>query len=108
MHQQLAGVAEVFVPSIVLGELYYGAQKSIRVGFNTARVDAFAAHNSVLTCDMEAARHYGEIKSELRTKGRPIPENDIWIAAIAKQHQLTLATRDRHFSDVNGLLIEGW
>jgi tRNA(fMet)-specific endonuclease VapC len=108
VHQQLAGAEEVFVPSIVLGELYYGAQKSVRIASNVARVDEFAANNSVLFCDTETAQQYGEIKSELRAKGRPIPENDIWIAAIAKQHQLTLVTRDGHFDNVDGLLIEIW
>jgi len=108
VHQQLAGAGEVFVPSIVLGELYYGAQKSARIASNVTRVDEFAANNSVLVCDTETARHYGEIKSELRAKGRPIPENAIWIAAVAKQHQLTLVTRDGHFSNVDGLLIEAW
>ncbi|MBN1284239.1 MAG: PIN domain-containing protein [Anaerolineae bacterium] len=50
----------------------------------------------------------GEIKNELQAKGRPIPENDIWIAAIAKQHDLTLATRDAHFGAVDGLQTETW
>jgi tRNA(fMet)-specific endonuclease VapC len=108
VRQQLAGAEEVFVPSIVLGELYYGAQKSARIASNVTRVDEFAANNSVLVCDTETAQQYGQIKSQLRAKGRPIPENDIWIAAIAKQHQLTLVTRDGHFNNVDGLLIEIW
>jgi tRNA(fMet)-specific endonuclease VapC len=108
VHQQLAGAGEVFVSSIVLGELYYGARKSARMTLNIARVDEFAMNSAVLVCDTNSAQHYGQIKSELRAKGRPIPENDIWIAAMAKQHQLTLVTRDAHFSNVEGLLIEAW
>jgi len=108
VRQQLAGAVEVFVPSIVLGELYYGAQKSARIASNVARVDEFASNNTVLVCDTETALQYGEIKSELRAKGRPIPENDIWIAAVAKQHQLALITRDGHFNNVDGLLLEVW
>ena len=65
--KQLAG-PEVFVPSIVLGELYYGAQKSSRIASNVARVDEFAANNSVLVCDAETARQYGEVKNELQAK----------------------------------------
>lgn len=106
--QKLAQAGEVFVPGIVLGELYYGARKSARAAANVARVDEFAANSNVLICDVKTARHYGEIKSELRAKGRPIPENDIWIAAIAQQHNLTLLTRDGHFNNVDGLLIEAW
>jgi tRNA(fMet)-specific endonuclease VapC len=106
--QQLAIVGEIFIPSIVLGELYYGARKSARAEQNIARIDEFAAGNTVLLCDTTTARQYGMIKAQLRVKGKPIPENDIWIVAIAEQHQLTLVTRDSHFQHVDGLVIEQW
>lgn len=83
---RLNTAAEVFVASIVLGELYYGARKSVRAEENLARIGEFAAGNSVLVCDGETARQYGDIKHRLREKGRPLPENDIWIAAVAKQY----------------------
>ena len=51
---------------------------------------------------------YGVIKQALREKGRPIPENDIWIAAIAQQYGLTLVTRDDHFTAIDGLTLEKW
>jgi tRNA(fMet)-specific endonuclease VapC len=108
VQQRLAKADEVFVSSIVLGELYYGAQKSSRVEANIARVNTFAAANAVLVCDMATAQYYGVIKNQLRAKGHPIPENDIWIAAIAGQHQLTLVTRDEHFQAVEGLMVEQW
>ncbi len=94
--------------SIVLGELYYGALKSTRVEVNLARLDEFARSSTVLVCDTETARHYGQIKSKLRERGRPIPENDIWIAAVAIQHRFVLATRDEHFDEVEGLPVEKW
>jgi tRNA(fMet)-specific endonuclease VapC len=99
---------EVFVPCFVIGELYYGARRSIRVEDNVARIDEFAANNVVLACDVESARLYGEVKGKLRQKGRPIPENNIWIAATALQHKLTLISRDVHFNEVEGLIIETW
>lgn len=105
---QLAAATEVFVPAIVLGELYYGAYKSTRVTENLLKIDEFATTSTILVSDTHTAREYGEIKSRLRAKGRPIPENDIWIAAIAKQHGLTLVTRDAHFGEVDGLAVEGW
>ncbi len=108
VQQQLATAAEVFVPSIVVGELYYGARKSARVAMNVAPVDAFAASNAILVCDTASSQNYGEIKHDLRAKGRPIPENDIWIAAIAKQYDLTLVSRDGHFSAIDGLKVETW
>jgi len=106
--ERMAGVDEVFVPSIVIGELYYGAQKSGQIQVNTARVDEFANANMVLNCDIETARRYGEIKAGLQKQGRPLPENDIWIAAIAMQSGLTLASRDEHFLQVGKLNVERW
>jgi len=99
---------QVFVPSIVLGELYYGARKSLRTQENIARVDEFAAISAVLVPNIATAQKYGEIKNALRNKGRPIPENDIWIVAITKQYGLTLVTRDEHFKEVEGITMEAW
>ncbi len=105
---RLREAEEVFVPSIVLGELYYGARKSSRVEENIARIDDFAEKSVVLGCGSETARQYGEIKNDLRQKGHPIPENDIWIAAIAVQNDLILVARDAHFQEVAGLNLEAW
>lgn len=90
----LAKADEVFAPSFAIGELCFGAWKSGRPMENLARIDEFVANNVVLGSDAETARRYGEVKNALRLKGRPLPENDIWIAAIAFQHDLTLITRD--------------
>ena len=59
--------------------------------------------------DSETGRFYGEIKACLHDRGRPLPENDIWLAAIANQHRLMLATRDKkHFAEIEGLNWEVW
>jgi tRNA(fMet)-specific endonuclease VapC len=108
LQQRLAEACEVFVPCIVLGELYYGARKSTRVTENLARIDEFVGSSTVLPCDTVTAQQYGDIKNKLRAKGRPIPENDIWIAAIAMQYQLTLVARDGHFHEVDGLRVDAW
>ena len=108
IQEHLTQVEEVFVPCIVLGELYYGAWKSSRAGENLACIDDFAVNNTVLGCDADTSREYGLIKNRLREKGRPIPENDLWIAAIARQHDLVIVTRDDHFSEVEGLKREIW
>ena len=97
-----------FVPSIVLGELYAGARRSGRPNINLARIDAMIPRDVVLSCDAETAQAYGVIKHGLLAKGRPIPENDIWIAAVAQQYRLTLITRDAHFSAIDSLSIESW
>ncbi len=107
-HDQIANVSEVFVPAIAIGELYFGAYKSQRAGENIARIDEFALNNSVLDCNAATARCYGDIKNRLKEKGQPLPENDIWIAAIAQEYDLTLATRDTHFQIIENLRIESW
>jgi tRNA(fMet)-specific endonuclease VapC len=106
--EQLAAAQEVFVPVIVLGELYYGARKSARADVNIARITEFASSAAVLGCDAVTAQHYGRLKNDLRIKGRPIPENDIWIAAVAEQHGLTVVSRDDHFVEVPDVARVVW
>jgi tRNA(fMet)-specific endonuclease VapC len=106
--QQLSAASQVFIPSIVLGELYYGANKSAHSKSNIVHIDNFAMKSAILACDAETARYYGRIKDHLRAKGTPIPENDIWIAALAKQHQLILITRDKHFRVIKEIKAESW
>ena len=96
------------IPSIVFGELYYGAQRSSRVQSNLGRLDELATQSPQVPCNLGTAQRYGIIKQSLRTRGRPLPENDIWVAAIAIQHSLTLVTRDQHFSEIEGLRLERW
>ena len=108
VRNQMAASPEVFVPAIAVGELYYGAEHSANVEKNRNQVREFAENNTVLACDLETAGHYGQIKNELKSKGYPLPENDVWIAAIAKQHSLTVVTRDQHFKEIDALLLEEW
>ena len=99
---------ELFVPTIVLGELYFGARRSARVGENLRKVSDFAARADVLPCDAETASQYGEVKEGLARRGTPIPENDVWIASLAMQHAMALVARDSHFDRVAGLSLESW
>ena len=108
VQSRLAAATEVFLPSIAVGELLYGARKSSRVAENVRRVEEFAASIAVLPCDAKSAAAYGEVKASLSAKGKPIPENDVWIAAIAHQHGLTLVSRDEHFRQVDNLSVEKW
>ncbi len=105
---RLAQAAEVFISSTVLGELYFGAHKSKQVKKNLSRLEDFASCSAVLPCDIDTASIYGMIKKGLLEKGKPIPENDIWIAAVAYQHGLTVISRDDHFSEVENLKFETW
>jgi len=105
---RLAAAPEVYVPAIAIGKLYYGALRSSHAEANIAHIEAFTASVAVIGSDAGTARHYGAIKDDLRAKGRPIPENDVWIAATARQHNLVVVSRDLHFREIPDLTVEAW
>ena len=100
--------ATLYIPLPVLGELYYGAFKSEHQAKTLKQLQEFLRICAILPPDELTAQHYGHIKADLERAGSPIPENDLWIAAIAREHQLPLVTRDRHFSLVTGLTALAW
>lgn len=108
VHKRLEKAESVFIPSIAVGELYYGAIKSARMQENMEQVKRLVSISIILNCDTDTGYWYGTVKNQLRQDGKPAPENDIWIAALALQHDLTLATRDKHFEAVEGLKVEMW
>jgi tRNA(fMet)-specific endonuclease VapC len=93
---------------IALGELYYGAYNSKQLKGNLDKLEQLLLSIQLLDCDLNTAIIYGELKQYLRTQGKPIPDNDLWIAAQCKQHGLTLVTRDAHFSELPDLSCENW
>ena len=95
----------VFVPVIAIGELLAGALRSERRDDNVAQVERIASGANVISCDAHTAREYASIRHQLRLKGRPIPENDMWIAATARQHGLTLVAGVAHFQQIDGLSV---
>lgn len=99
---------EIFLPSIALGELYYGAEKSSRKNDNLQRIELLSLRMVILDCNKDSARIYGRLKLQLQQKGRPIKDNDVWIAAIGIQYQLTVVTRDKHFGYVDDLKAIAW
>lgn len=104
----IKGINEVILPVIVIGELYFGAQKSNHTQRRLQEIERLEEIATILDITKSTARIYSEIKDQLRVKGLPIPENDIWIAAIAKEHNLVLHTKDKHFENVDGISIEKW
>lgn len=107
----LAFADSIAIPSIALGELFSGAYRSGFVASNVAFCEAVARNNLILACDAGTAKAYGTIEGDLRRRGRPLPDNDVWIAALALQHDLTLLTRDAHFAHfahVPNLRTESW
>ena len=100
VHEHLMRAEQVYLSAIVLGELFYGVERSAHVEENRTRVETFASGVTALACDAQTARTYGEIKDRLRAKGRPIPENDIWIAATAARVGALVLTADAHFEKI--------
>ena len=99
---------EIHIPVIVLGELYYGALYSTQVEKNIQQIRNVIVIYNILTIDEETTIAYGNIKASLRKKGKPIPENDIWIAALAKRYELILITRDKHFKEIESIKAKSW
>ncbi len=99
---------KVVLPSAVVGELYAGFYGGTRFEENRRLLEAFLASNPVeiAVADEETAIKYGRIQAELRKQGTPIPTNDIWIAATAFQHGLTILTFDSHFKQVPFVDVE--
>jgi tRNA(fMet)-specific endonuclease VapC len=78
------------------------------VAENIDRVDDLVRGYAILRVDETVAKAYGLILSQLRQKGTPIPDNDIWIAALAQQHSAAVVTRDTHFDAIDGLEVVRW
>jgi tRNA(fMet)-specific endonuclease VapC len=108
LRARVNGEGELYLNVVILGELFFGAANSDYPERNLERVGAFASGAVLLTPDAETALRYGTLKSRLSKLGRLIPENDMWIAATALEHDLTLVTRDGHFEQVEGLRRERW
>jgi tRNA(fMet)-specific endonuclease VapC len=104
----LGQTADLAVPVIVLGEYKYGIRQSRHRTRYERWLTGIVANCRVLAVDQDTAGEYAEIRSELRRGGNPIPGNDLWIAALARQHALPLLSRDRHFDLVPGLKRIGW
>ncbi len=96
----------VLVSSIVEGELYDGFQGGNRNDENLSIFNHFMEKPKSMRVPVtnQTAEWYAEIKRGLRKKGKPIPSNDIWIAASCMEHGAKLLTMDEHFSEIDGLL----
>jgi tRNA(fMet)-specific endonuclease VapC len=105
---QFAESKIMYVPWVVLGELHFGAQRAQRPQQQLANIRDLLTFAAVLFPDQSTTEHIGKSKAELARLGRPIPDNDLWIAAIARQHGLPVATRDEHFTYLPGLETLAW
>lgn len=96
------------IPVIVLGEYRLGIAQSRHRAIYENWLREWISAVAVLNIDEETTHSYAAIGLELKKKGKPIPANDLWIAAACRQHSLPLLSRDRHFDLVSGLRRLDW
>lgn len=105
---RVLALPEIVLPTIAVGELLFGAENSTRSLQNLPRYLRFISACIVLPLGRETAAAYAQTRLALKRKGRPIPMNDIWIAAQCLEHGWTLVTDDADFHHVDGLMLEHW
>ncbi len=93
---------------ISIAEFEYGLLGSNRPDAGRELLRNLVARVPVLYPDASTLRYYAELADHLKRSGRPIPQNDMWTAALARQHELPVLSRDRHFDFVPGLERLGW
>jgi tRNA(fMet)-specific endonuclease VapC len=104
----LRKAVEIAVPVVVLGEYRYGIQQSRdRQRYEQWLTESIRNYR-VLDIDEETAAFYATLRSELKKAGTPIPSNDVWIAALCRQHAFPVLSRDRHFDLVRGIERIDW
>ena len=96
------------LPVIALGEFLFGIQRSRERVKLERWIEDVKATCTLATVDADTAGHYADIREELRAAATPIPENDIWISALCRQHHLAITSRDGHFDKVRDLKRVAW
>jgi tRNA(fMet)-specific endonuclease VapC len=96
-------ITEFLLPVPVVGELRYGVLNSSRVEENLAEIERLVGRCRILDVTVATADVYARLRLDLKQKGKPIPENDLWIAALCVEHQVRLAAVDSHFDAVDDL-----
>ena len=96
------------LPVVVIGEFLFGIRRSRDRSKLELWMNAVMESCTLVVVDEVTADHYAAIREELRAAATPIPENDIWIAALCRQHDMTLASRDGHFDRIGGLKRLSW
>lgn len=105
---RIANVAIPSVPAIALGEFRFGISSSRRREAYESWLEKNLPDYHILPVDEHTASVYAELRRELKALGRPIPENDLWIAALARQHRLAVVTRDHHFAALPEIEMVTW
>ncbi|MBC8167832.1 MAG: type II toxin-antitoxin system VapC family toxin [Bryobacteraceae bacterium] len=108
LEKLLNRAANIVLPVIVLGEYKYGVRQSRHRARYERWLSDLMVYCRVLAVDEATADQYAEVRDELKRSGHPIPRNDLWIAALARQYALPLLSRDQHFDFVPKLTRVTW
>ncbi|HHT9126972.1 MAG TPA: type II toxin-antitoxin system VapC family toxin [Candidatus Brocadiia bacterium] len=92
----------------ILGELFFAVYASKRKEENLLQLKGFLEDVILWDYDVIAAEEFGKIQAEQKAKGMPIPSIDAQIAAVARIHNITILTTDRHFGIVDDISVENW
>lgn len=106
--QRLEGADAIHLPVVVLGEYRFGLLGSRRRRERELTLAELVRLAVVLAITESTTRHYAEIRHELKRAATPIPANDAWIAALAREHGLPVMSSDAHFDAVPGVRRIGW
>lgn len=99
----------IFISSITVAELYFGAYNSSKIEDNIKLLDEFTAEIKILPLNKNSGKIFGKIKSELKKTGEIINDSDLFIASIALHNNLCLVTNnEKHFNRIPELAIENW
>jgi predicted nucleic acid-binding protein len=104
----LPDVASQFIPVICLGEYRAGVMQSKARKELERWLKLLEQNRSILRVERDTTLFYADIIADLRQRGRMIPINDVWIAALALQHELPVLSRDGHFDEVKRLRRISW
>jgi tRNA(fMet)-specific endonuclease VapC len=100
--------AQIAIPVIVLGEYRYGISHSRNRKHYEQWLAEYLPTFRILDVDEGTTLSYSAVRTELKRAGTPIPSNDVWIAALCRQHSLPLLSRNRHFDAVAGIQRLAW
>lgn len=100
--------SEIAIPVIVAGEFAFGIARSRHRETYERSLQRMLERCTILDVDLKTARHYAAIRLELKAIGTPMPANDVWIAALSRQHAMPVMSRDGHFDFVGGLMRKAW
>lgn len=104
----LRSATEMMIPAVVLGEFEFGIRQSRHYRRYADWLHSNLGSVEVVAIDRDVAHAYGAVRLELKKAGTPIPINDTWIAAIARQRRLPVISRDVHFDAVAGIQRVSW